>query len=234
VCVDGLLFPGDFVDRGSFSVENVMLLFAFKLLYPNHFFMSRGNHETTNMNRVYGFSGEVKHKYDDKVMAVFTEVFQSLPIAHVINSRAFVVHGGLPADTSTTLDAVSRISRFREPADSGLMSDLLWSDPSPFKGVQPSKRGVGIGFGPDVTAGFCKTNGLGGLPCCCHVSLCSDVGARDVGLLLTPFVTNGFGYGAGADMVIRSHEVKDEGYLVEHDGKCVTVFSAPNYCDQVR
>ena len=35
-------------------------------------------------------------------------------------------------------------------------------------------------------------------------------------------------------MLIRSHEVKEEGYLVEHDGKCITVFSAPNYCDQVR
>jgi hypothetical protein len=32
---------------------------------------------------------------------------------------------------------------------------------------------------------------------------------------------------------VRSHEVKDEGYLVEHDGKCITVFSAPNYCDQM-
>lgn len=35
------------------------------------------------------------------------------------------------------------------------------------------------------------------------------------------------------DLLVRSHEVKDEGYLVEHDGKCITVFSAPNYCDQM-
>ena len=35
------------------------------------------------------------------------------------------------------------------------------------------------------------------------------------------------------ELVIRSHEVKDEGYLVEHGGKCITVFSAPNYCDQM-
>ena len=32
---------------------------------------------------------------------------------------------------------------------------------------------------------------------------------------------------------MRSHEVRDDGYLVEHDGKCVTVFSAPNYCDEM-
>ena len=36
------LFNGDFVDRGSFSVECILTLFGFKLLYPNHFFMSRG------------------------------------------------------------------------------------------------------------------------------------------------------------------------------------------------
>lgn len=34
-------------------------------------------------------------------------------------------------------------------------------------------------------------------------------------------------------MVVRSHEVKDEGFEVVHDGKLVTIFSAPNYCDQM-
>lgn len=49
------LFNGDFVDRGSFSVECIFTLFGFKLLFPNHFFMSRGNHETINMNQVSKF-----------------------------------------------------------------------------------------------------------------------------------------------------------------------------------
>ena len=71
------------------------------------------------------------------------------------------------------------------------MCDLLWSDPQPQCGRSPSKRGVGIHFGPDVTKKFLQANQL--------------------------------------DYVIRSHEVKEEGYEVMHDGKCITVFSAPNY-----
>ena len=45
----------------------------------------------------------------------------------------------------------------------GLMCELLWSDPlpDPLLGRQPSKRGVGIGFGRDVTENFLRTNGLG-------------------------------------------------------------------------
>lgn len=49
------LFNGDFIDRGSFSVEVIMTLLSWKVLYPGHFFMSRGNHETAQLNKLYGF-----------------------------------------------------------------------------------------------------------------------------------------------------------------------------------
>ena len=95
------LFNGDFVDRGSFSVECIFVLFGFKLLYPNHFFMSRGNHESENMNKMYGFEGEVKSKYSSNMVDLFTEVYNWLPLCHCINNRILVMHGGLFSKVNT-------------------------------------------------------------------------------------------------------------------------------------
>lgn len=61
------LFNGDFVDRGSFSLEVITTFLLFKLYDPSCIYLTRGNHETKNMNRIYGFEGEVKAKYDDKI-----------------------------------------------------------------------------------------------------------------------------------------------------------------------
>lgn len=52
---------------------------------------------------------------------------------------------------------------------------------------------------------------------------------RGVGTQFGPDVTLAFLKKNNLDYVIRSHEVKNEGYEVLHDGKCITVFSAPNY-----
>ncbi|CAI5465157.1 unnamed protein product [Closterium sp. Yama58-4] len=189
------LFNGDFVDRGSFSVECIFTLFAFKCLYPTGIYLARGNHESRSMNRIYGFDGEVKAKCGEPMVELFADVFCCLPLAHVIGSRVFVVHGGLFSKDGVTLDDVRGINRFQEPPDEGLMCEVLWSDPFPGQGRMPSKRGVGVAFGSDVTKRFLQDNKL--------------------------------------DLVVRSHEVKEEGYEEEHDGQLITVFSAPNYCDQM-
>ncbi|TVU22765.1 hypothetical protein EJB05_32483 [Eragrostis curvula] len=189
------LFNGDFVDRGSFSLEVILTLFAFKCLYPRAMYLARGNHESKSMNKIYGFEGEVKSKLNDTFIELFAEVFCCLPLAHVINNKVFVVHGGLFSVDGVKLSDIRAIDRFREPPEEGLMCEILWSDPQPQLGRGPSKRGVGLSFGADVTKRFLQDNNL--------------------------------------ELLVRSHEVKDEGYEIEHDGKLITVFSAPNYCDQM-
>ncbi|KAG6416830.1 hypothetical protein SASPL_124271 [Salvia splendens] len=189
------LFNGDFVDRGSFSLEVILTLFAFKCMCPSAIYLSRGNHESKSMNKIYGFEGEVRSKLNDTFVELFAEVFCCLPLAHVINNKVFVVHGGLFSVDGVKLSDIHAIDRFCEPPEEGLMCELLWSDPQPQLGRGPSKRGVGLSFGGDVTKRFLQDNNL--------------------------------------DLVVRSHEVKDEGYEIEHDGKLITVFSAPNYCDQM-
>ena len=156
------LFNGDFVDRGSWSCEVAFLLYSLKLLYPDNLFIDRGNHETDDMNQVYGFQGEVKAKYTDRLFRCFSESFNCLPYSTLIGHEYLVMHGGLFSKDNVTLDDIRSIDRFkhRQPPKEGLEMELLWTDPQQAKGRSPSKRGIGLQFGPDVTKKFCEENNL--------------------------------------------------------------------------
>ncbi|KAN0129198.1 Metallo-dependent phosphatase-like protein [Lactarius tabidus] len=209
-----LLMNGDLVDRGSWSIEVILTAFALKWLFPERMFINRGNHEAKEMNRTYGF--------EENSVPLATLVSATQPPAKkedVILSpdgfkRYFVTHGGLFSKDGITLDEIRAIKRIgRQPGTEGLMCtlsfiftapgdsthlhwqvQLLWTDPQEEPGWGPSKRGVGIAFGPDVTRRWCDLNKVTG--------------------------------------IMRSHEVRQDGYAVEHNGLCTTVFSAPNYVDQ--
>jgi len=121
-----------------------------------------------------------------RVFKLFSESFSALPLATLIGGKYFVLHGGLFSDDNVTLDDIRKLDRHkqRQPGQAGLMMEMLWTDPQPEPGRGPSKRGVGMQFGPDVTKRFCEQNGL--------------------------------------EAVIRSHEVRMDGYEKEHDGRCIT------------
>jgi len=156
------LFNGDFVDRGSWSTEVALTLYAYKLLYPDNVHINRGNHETDDMNKVYGFEGECRSKYNDRIFKMFSETFSALPLASLVGGRYLVLHGGLFSKDGVVLDDIRAIDRHarRQPASEGLVNEMLWTDPQPNPGRGPSKRGVGLQFGPDITKAFCEANGL--------------------------------------------------------------------------
>ena len=82
-------------------------------------------------------------------------------MSYVFNHKVMVCHGGLPSADGVTLADLKNIVRFCEPPEKGNMCDLLWADPSLIPGRQPSKRGVSMAFGPDVSKAFLENNKLG-------------------------------------------------------------------------
>lgn len=83
------LFLGDYVDRGYYSVETILLLIALKLRYPDRVFLIRGNHELRTITTNYGFYTEVLNKYGGcaDVWAYITDLFDYLPLAATIDGR---------------------------------------------------------------------------------------------------------------------------------------------------
>lgn len=154
------LFLGDYVDRGKQSLETINLLLSYKIKYPENFFLLRGNHECASINRIYGFYDECKRRYSIKLWKTFTDCFNCLPVAAIVDDKILCMHGGL----SPELKSFEQIRRFLRPTDvpdTGLLCDLLWSDPEQrITGWGENDRGVSYTFGPDVVTKFLARHDL--------------------------------------------------------------------------
>uniref|UniRef100_A0ACD5ZPP5 Uncharacterized protein n=1 Tax=Avena sativa TaxID=4498 RepID=A0ACD5ZPP5_AVESA len=160
------LFLGDYVDRGSRSVETTCLLLAYKVRHPDAVFLLRGNHECESVNCSpcgHGFLGECTRRgLKEALWKTINGCFHCLPLAALVGGKVFCVHGGL----SPELESMDQIRRVRRPLplvpDEGLVCDLLWSDPDAADewGWGESARGRSFAFGSDVVAEFVEKHGL--------------------------------------------------------------------------
>lgn len=229
------LFNGDFVDRGSWSVEVILTIFAMKLKEPSHVFLNRGNHEMLEANLIYGFAGETGTKYDLGLFDLFSESFRNLPLLHLINKEILVVHAGLPGpyprvwlpgqthdpedavppnERARTLEEIAAVDRYTEltpnsykaAVDDAPRTEEKWeTDTRMIIDFLWSDPRGGLGYGPS----YRKSRGV---------------------FMFGPDITEQFCEQNKIKMVIRSHEVKAEGYLFDHP-TLLSVFSAPNYLD---
>eukprot|EP00820_Chromera_velia_P016769 Cvel_26242.t1-p1 / transcript=Cvel_26242.t1 / gene=Cvel_26242 / organism=Chromera_velia_CCMP2878 / gene_product=Serine/threonine-protein phosphatase BSL1, putative / transcript_product=Serine/threonine-protein phosphatase BSL1, putative / location=Cvel_scaffold3095:295-15614(-) / protein_length=1417 / sequence_SO=supercontig / SO=protein_coding / is_pseudo=false len=204
------VFLGDFVDRGTFSLEVVALMFSLKLLYPRKVFLLRGNHEDRAMNANYGFKAECQSKLGanegESVWQRVNDVFEFLPLAALVEDSVLCVHGGIGSSVQSLADLqgipkpISVISEIKEDTtmQQRIVLDCLWSDPTEndsVTGTHPSPRGQNTcRFGPDRVGAFCEKNNL--------------------------------------QLIIRAHECVASGFEYFAGGKLLTVFSATNYCNQ--
>ncbi|XP_027362957.1 serine/threonine-protein phosphatase PP1 isozyme 3-like isoform X2 [Abrus precatorius] len=188
------LFLGDYVDRGKQSLETICLLLAYKIKYPENFFLLRGNHECASINRIYGFYDECKRRFNVKLWKVFTDCFNCLPVAALIDERIICMHGGLSPELHS-LSQIRTLPRPTEVPETGLLCDLLWSDPSSdVRGWGENERGVSYTFGADRVTEFLQKHDL--------------------------------------DLICRAHQVVEDGYEFFANRQLVTIFSAPNYCEE--
>ena len=148
------LFLGDYVDRGKESLETICLLFSLKIAYPEHIFLLRGNHEDASISRIYGFYDECKRKHSVKLWRSFIDTFNCMPIAAVVADKIFCIHGGI----SPSLQSLDQILTLKRPftiPTSGVVCDLLWSDPlEGLSGWGENERGVSYTFGEDAVQSF--------------------------------------------------------------------------------
>lgn len=200
------LFLGDYVDRGYFSIECVIYLWALKLVHPNTLFLLRGNHECRHLTEYFTFKQECKIKYTERVYDACMEAFDCLPLAALMNQQFLCVHGGLSPEIHT-LDDIKKLDRFKEPPAFGPMCDLLWSDPLEDFGNEKnaehfshnSVRGCSYFYSYAASCDFLQQNNL--------LSIIRAHEAQDAGYrMYRKSQTTGF-------------------------PSLITIFSAPNYLD---
>jgi serine/threonine-protein phosphatase 2A catalytic subunit len=128
---------GDYVDRGSQSVEIVSYLFTLMIRYQDSIRLPRGSHESAFTSQHFGFREEVIARYgSDHIWQIYTQPFSTIPLEALIAKKIICVHGWISHAIKTIAD-IQTIDRFHEIPHQGPMRDLMWSDTATIQGFQP-------------------------------------------------------------------------------------------------
>ncbi|KAG3294851.1 PPP1CB-like, partial [Ictidomys tridecemlineatus] len=123
------LFLGDYVERGTQSLETICFI-----------------------DRIYGFYDECKRRFNIRLWKTFTDCFDCLPIAAIVDEKIFCRHGGLSPDLQS-MEQIQRIMRPTNVPDAG----LLYKD---VQGWGENDRGVSFTFGAEVVSEFLNHHDL--------------------------------------------------------------------------
>ncbi|EFP05963.1 hypothetical protein CRE_04914 [Caenorhabditis remanei] len=205
------LFLGDYVDRGAKALEVSLLLFCYKVRHPHMLHLLRGNHECMKMNRLYGFHEEVARKRGSTMWRRYQNVFNELPLCARVGQRILCMHGGIPQNYKSW-DSFRELKKPKTPkkCDEGLQVDLMWADPTQDK------------------CNVFAMNMVSDRASCGSLNVMFQ--QRAISVIFGEKALTDFMKKLGLSLIVRAHEVSQEGFNFMFDRKIVTVFSAPYYC----
>lgn len=156
----GILFLGDYADRGEYGVEVIRKINELITSYPDRVIALRGNHEIYSEDGEPEFYpctliSEVKEKgmdWKEYFNSELKQFIEKLYIAAVIPGRFLFVHGGVSSKIKSLQD-------LRNPSED-IIKDVVWSDPYENRGEVKNPRGEGVLFGKDISEKVCKNLGV--------------------------------------------------------------------------
>ncbi|MBY8981316.1 MAG: serine/threonine protein phosphatase, partial [Candidatus Lokiarchaeota archaeon] len=162
-----VIFLGDIVDRGKFQLECLLIVLALKIQNPERFYLIRGNHESLEMNKNYGFFQDFIIRFEDyDKFSEIIDLYNKIPVCIRVNEVILCLHGGIPEDLDI-LNKIKNLKKKKIPSTELLsimknVFQMMWNDPKEdLKGFKDSFRGQGIKFyGKDVFEKFMKKNKL--------------------------------------------------------------------------
>ena len=148
-----LIFLGDIVDRGQYSLEILEILFRFILNDNNdRIIINRGNHETNIMARIGGFYNEIVEAYEklNRVETIFNDTmnfFKKCSSAIIVKNtdsghNFWLCHGFIPWKSKIIPIIkdfiVSDNNIYIPPIDIKIMKQIRWNDPKYYEEGKPS------------------------------------------------------------------------------------------------
>ena len=208
------IFLGDFCDRGLYSLEVILLLFALKIKYPDFIYLIRGHHEDKNINEKYGLGDECKERLGDDIanpLSIFCNInkaFDYLPFGVLVDNNILLIHGGI----GSSINSLEDIENIKRPlsVEHNVTStsqlniiDLLWSEYSDnIDNIEvnnerdKNKNGFIVKYGKERLNKFLAENKI--------------------------------------NLLITAHQFVKEGFTTFNNDRLLTVFSATNYMDKYK
>ncbi|XP_054162444.1 uncharacterized protein LOC128960397 [Oppia nitens] len=213
------VFLGDFVDRGKYSIEVTVYLFALKMTDKSKYVLIRGNHEVRSVNKEFTFFRECVHKFGRQlgrqIWDAINKCFESLPLVAVIDNTVFCCHGGIPQ--CKPLVKLEEINKWPKPMvdpyeECMAAHELLWNDP-----IESMTT-----FDATNTESTLRQKKI----------LFVKNRSRSTGYYYTAEAVNRFLNNIHMSHMIRAHECIKHGFRWSSNKRVVTVFSSSNYCDK--